>query len=143
MNRIYSQQFAGREVWLGDGLVAFGDDGFAIGVVKRLGPGPRLAPQPLGESQFEAAAQSAAYEVLPAQDEAAETPRDTAADTEVAAEAAAGVDDEGQAEEIPRDLQRLNRRELYELAKELGLDVDWVGTSAADLRAAIEAHRSA
>ena len=43
---IRSEKFAGKQVWLGDGLVAFDDDGMAVGVINRGGT-PITPPAPL------------------------------------------------------------------------------------------------
>jgi len=137
MPTIRSKRFAGKQVWLGDGLVAFGDDGVAIGVINRGGE-PIRPPAPPGPSQVEAAYESPSYEVLGDENigvpDSDATP--PATDEAVADESVPEAD--GQ-EDVP-DLDAMTRAQLYRYAtEELGLKLDWKGTTADEFRAAIRA----
>jgi len=129
---IRSEKFAGKQVWLGDGLVAFDDDGMAVGVINRGGT-PITPPAPLGPSQVEAAYESPSYEVLG--DENVGVLEDDA----VTPEADEPVPEADGQEDVP-DLEGMTRAQLYRYAtEELGLKLDWQGTTADEFRAAIRA----
>lgn len=51
--RLYCPYYAGREVTVRDGLVAFTDSGLVIGVIERPPGNPLPEPEPLSESQRE------------------------------------------------------------------------------------------
>ena len=148
MSTIQSSKFAGRQVWLGDGKVAFDAEGVAVGVVKRNGRALR-PPEPLGPSQFAAAHGSPSYTVTgwEAPAEAAVSPQEApevpgvsqAAGTSPAApappQAAAQGLVVGEAPaERDADLADSTRQELYRLAQDMGLDPAWIGSTSDDLR---------
>ena len=65
-NRIYSRLNAGRDVQLGDGLVRFDAQGYAVGIVRLGTVGPILSePEPLNQSQFNAADSKPGFAVVP------------------------------------------------------------------------------
>jgi len=127
MPTIRSERFAGSEVWLGDGLVAFDDAGYAIGVVKRPGPGLRISPpDALGDSQFASAKASPSYEVgsgdRPAPPVEAEVPAEV--DEEVPPVEGGETEDEA----LP-DFAAMTRAELYVYCRDvLGLEIEYKHT---------------
>lgn len=165
--KIINESKAGCQVWLGDGLVRFDDAGVALGVVKRDGH-TFEPPAALNESQFEQARRAAGYVVEEgeASEAAAQPPQppaeavdepeapDGASDaTEAAVEATDAASDVGEAEaedvepeaavepgaDLP-DLETMTKGDLYKLAQDLKLDLDWTGTTSDEFREGIRMH---
>ncbi len=131
---IRSERWAGACVYLGDGLVQFGADGLALGVVARDGR-PVNPPAPIGRSQVESALQSDSYVVEG--DENPEPEYEAGPDAEADA-----VPEAQPAEEHAErpDLAAMSRGEKYRYCRDvLGLEVPYIGTSQDDFDEAIRA----
>ena len=163
--KIISDKFAGKSVWLGDGKVAFDEKGVAIGVAKRDGRALD-PPEPVGESQIEAALASKSYRVegegepvvpqeapadapvtpegAPAVEEVSqpvETPAEGTEPQEGEAEGVVAGEPEEEALERDADLAEMTRSELYRLAQDLGLAPEWLSSTSDGLRETIVAAR--
>lgn len=118
--RIVSERFAGQCVWMGTALVQFGPDGVAQGVIQR---GLTTVDEPLDSDVFKQA--EGLPQFFTVEDY---VPGD-------APEAPEPVE-----EEPVDDLDDLKRRDLLEIAGEVGLH-DYVRMTNAELKAAIRKAR--
>ena len=124
MRTIRNPRYAGRSHWIGSALVQFDGQGYAVGIIKRPGPGPALdPPQPLDETVLAAAQGAAGFEIVDAPAPSAEAP----VEAEQLAPEAAPV--EVETPELP-DLAAMRKIEIYRYCtEELGLEFDYARTT--------------